>query len=213
MRGSEAARHANSGGVGRAHAARGARRRGGLMVTTAVTVAGLVAAGALWVARPWVERAAEPVAASTAAQLRIPTGADSPPARAARMIHDEPSGWRHVLGRLDAIRSRAWLHQAPQLLRRVYVPGARVLRLDRAMLVGYQQRGLRVRGVHLTFESVRVRSRSPGRVRLDVVDTLGPMTALGRGGRQALPRDNPSRHVVVLARGAAGWRIAGIRSR
>jgi hypothetical protein len=121
--------------------------------------------------------------------------------------------WRDVLSRLDTIRARAWSRDEPRLLRRVYTHRSAALSRDRAMLVAYERRGLRVRGVHLAFDRIIVTARAAGVVRLRVVDRLGRMTAFGRSGlRLPLPRDNPSRQVVVLRRSGGAWRIDRVQA-
>jgi hypothetical protein len=79
------------------------------------------------------------------------------------------------------------------------------------MLRRYVDRGLSVRGGDLLFGPVRVVSRSGRVVSLRVVDQLGAAIAVSRtGGRVRLPHDQPTRHVIVLARTGRGWRIASV---
>jgi hypothetical protein len=120
--------------------------------------------------------------------------------------------WRRVLAALDRIRGMAWLRGEPRLLRRVYSAASTPLDHDREMLASYTRRGLRVRGVRLHIDRLHVLSRAAGRVRLLVIDQLGPATAVSRPGYpRRLPTDRPSRHLVVLRRTEAGWRIAAVR--
>jgi hypothetical protein len=117
--------------------------------------------------------------------------------------------WRHVLTRLSSIRALAWRRGSVRLLERIYVAGAAELRIDERMLHRYAVRGLRVRGAELVFGSLRVTSRNQRTARLTVVDQLRRAVAVGRGGaRLRLPSDLPSRHRIVLAKTAQGWRIA-----
>ena len=121
--------------------------------------------------------------------------------------------WRGVLQLLDHARATAWRRSRPALLRQVYLPSAAVLRRDRSRLHAYTARGLRVRGVHLTFGSIAVVARAPRVVRLRVVDQLGAATAFDQhGDRRELPRDRPTRHTIELRRYADGWRIAGVQA-
>jgi hypothetical protein len=95
----------------------------------------------------------------------------------------------------------------------VYTPQSRALSLDRSQIRRYHRRGLHVNGVHLDFGRVVVLHREPHLVRLRVVDRLSPMTALTRSGSpRSLPRDRPSRHLLVLRRTAVGWRIARVHA-
>jgi hypothetical protein len=65
-------------------------------------------------------------------------------------------------------------------------------------------------GADLRIVSCRVLSVSPRRVRLEVVDRLGPAIAVWADGtRTTLPRDEPSRRDITLVRTPNGWRIAG----
>jgi hypothetical protein len=93
----------------------------------------------------------------------------------------------------------------------VYLAGSQPLHQDRQMLTSYTGRGLRVRGVRLTIDRLRVEDTVVGLVRLILVDQLGAATAVTRSGRERrLPRDRPSRHAIVLRRTGHGWRIASI---
>jgi hypothetical protein len=118
-----------------------------------------------------------------------------------------------VLHRLDAARAVAWLRGDPAMLGRVFVTPSAALRRDERALSGYRQRGLVVRGVHLRFARVRLVARRPGLVTLRVVDRLGTMTAVDVDEeRMRLPRDQPTRHLLVLRRTVDRWRIAAVRT-
>jgi len=122
--------------------------------------------------------------------------------------------WQRVLARLDRWRTAAWRRGDVELLRHVYTASSSGLAADRRMLDRYQDRGLRVAGVRLTFGHVAVLERAPRRVVLDVIDQLGKMRAVGTGGPPvSLPRDQPSHHHIELRRGATtGWLIASIET-
>jgi hypothetical protein len=120
--------------------------------------------------------------------------------------------WRPVLDRLDSHRARAYATARPRALRRVYVPGSRVLVRDRRMLRAWARRDATVAGVRLRVLHVRRLPSTGADVRLRVADRLGRATAALSDGRGvALPRDRPTAHVVVLRRTGAGWRIAATR--
>jgi hypothetical protein len=122
--------------------------------------------------------------------------------------------WSAVLRRLDAARAAGWLRGDVAILGRVYVTPSSALRRDRRALSGYLHRGLVVRGVHLRFVRVRRVARRPGLVTLDVVDRLGTVSAVDVDGeRMRLPRDQPTRHLLVLRRAVDRWRIAAVRAR
>lgn len=174
------------------------------MVAGAALVAGL-AAGC----------AADGRSSAVQATVVVGSGADAEPAPAAARWSCAPAcvRWRPVLDRLDANRTQAYATGRPQLLRRVYVPGSRVLFRDRQMLSAWTSRNATVSGVRLRVLDVRrLRSVGPS-VRLRVVDRMTPATAhLHPGvGRVALPRDLPTRRVIVLRAGPQGWRIAASR--
>ena len=135
------------------------------------------------------------------------------PSNVPQPLSTHAAHWRGVLQLLDHARATAWRRSRPALLRQVYLPSAAVLRRDRSRLHAYAARGLRVRGVHLTFGSITVVARAPRVVRLRVVDQLGAATALDQHGhRRGLPRDRPTRHTIELRRYADGWRIAGVQA-
>lgn len=128
-------------------------------------------------------------------------------------IEPRPESWREVLGRLDAVRERAWMDGSPRLLRLVYVDGSKLLSEDRSMLRAYLRRGLRVDGVELLLHRVRVVERGRGCVRLATVDELAAATADADGVHLALPDDQPTRHLVVLRREHGRWQVAAAQTR
>lgn len=121
--------------------------------------------------------------------------------------------WALVLSRLDSVRADAFSTGDPSLLDGVYVRRSSARRSDEQTLEGFASRGARVVGAELRVLSCRVVSSSPHRVRLEVVDRLRDSQVVWSDGtRTALPRDEPSRHVVALHRTTEGWRIAGVRA-
>lgn len=97
------------------------------------------------------------------------------------------------------------------MLRTVYVEETVLLKRDQHMVRRYTERGLRVSGASLELKDVRVVARQPGVVRLVMVDELGRLVARTRdGGTQALPDDQPSRHLLELRREAGRWQIAAV---
>ena len=134
---------------------------------------------------------------------------------ALRAVSPAPSDqWATRLGELDDIRAEAFATTEPGLLDGVYVRGSRALAADRATITDYRERGGRVVGADLRIISCRVLVASSARVRLDVVDRLGPARIVWDDGSSTeLPRDEPSRRVVTVVRTPEGWRIAGVRLR
>ena len=119
--------------------------------------------------------------------------------------------WAHVLGRLDARRAAAFAHGEPRLLRRVYAAGSATLAEDIDTLAAYKVRRLRLE-VAMTLLEVRVARADRERVVLHVVDRLEVAAAVDRAGsRTTLPRDQPTAHVIALARTTDGWRITAVR--
>jgi hypothetical protein len=95
----------------------------------------------------------------------------------------------------------------------VYLPQSLARRDDERTLTDYLDRGLRVRGVRLGFVRLRVVTRRPRFVQLEVVDRLGTMTAVtSRGMHLRLPRDQATRHCIILRRVERRWRIAAVRA-
>ncbi len=117
-----------------------------------------------------------------------------------------------LLGGLDAARTQAFVADDEAGLRDVYVD-ERTARADIEMLRSYRGRGLRLEGMLLVRESCHVTDRSRQRATLDVVDRLGPTAVRTEDGRrQDLPRDRPTRRMVVLERVGDGWRVAAVES-
>ena len=194
------------------------------VVLVLVAVAVVTAVAGLRAPREPGPAASVLAAPQTAQPVPSVTAAAAPPPRPGLAIGPHtprrraPPGtatrWAAVLHRLDAARAVAWLHGDPTLLGRVYVTPSPALRRDQRALRGYLRRGLVVRGVRLRFARVRLLTRRPGLVTLRVVDRLGAMTAVDVDGeRRRLPRDQPTRHLLMLRRTVDRWRIAAVRTR
>nr|MCW2729073.1 hypothetical protein [Aeromicrobium sp.] len=122
--------------------------------------------------------------------------------------------WATRLTILDRARAEAFASADPSRLDAVYVPGSDGLQEDAAVIGAYAQRDARVVGAELRVLSCRVVRVSRDRVRLEVVDQLGPSRVVWDDGASAdLPRDRPSRRRVTLARTSEGWRISDSRLR
>lgn len=117
--------------------------------------------------------------------------------------------WATRLTELDRVRGEAFATADVRRLEDVYVPTSQALQADAATISSYAQRDGRVVGADLRVLACRVESASDDRVRLEVVDRLGPSQVVwGDGTVVDLPRDQPSRRVVTLVRASDGWRIA-----
>ncbi|MET1062305.1 MAG: hypothetical protein ABWX71_05370 [Aeromicrobium sp.] len=117
--------------------------------------------------------------------------------------------WAVSLAELDEQRAVAFARAEPRRLEGVYVRGSRALSADARTISRYATRDARVVGARLRILSCRVIDSSSRRVRLDVVDRLGPARiAWGDGSTTPLPDDEPSRRVVTLSRTDHGWRIS-----
>jgi len=118
--------------------------------------------------------------------------------------------WRAVLSGLDALRARAYADLRPRLLRRVYAPGSRVLRRDRALLLRYRQRGLRVVGLRVRVLALREDTRREGRVVLRVRDQVTAGTLVGATVRRRLPGDVADARAITLRRSDGRWLISAV---
>jgi len=120
--------------------------------------------------------------------------------------------WAARLTELDLARAQAFATADPQRLDEVYVSGSPARRTDAASIDAYARRGGRVVGAELRILTCHVVRASPDRVRLEVVDQLGPARVLWSDGTSRdLPRDHPSRREITVVRTPAGWRIAQSR--
>lgn len=116
-----------------------------------------------------------------------------------------------ALGVLDTRRAAAFASGSAEPLTDVYADET-AQEADRLAVRAYRVRGLRVVGAAMRRSSCRVVHERPGRVRLEVVDALGPTWAVDTTGTaEQLPRDRATRHVVTLVERDGAWRIGGVR--
>ena len=117
----------------------------------------------------------------------------------------------YALGGLDVARAEALADGNLTDLRAVYAHPA-AAEPDARVLKRYAARGLRVVGAGMVRGECRVVARAATRVELDVTEHLARAWAVGPTDESIrLPRDETSRHRVVLAGGAGRWRIASVR--
>ncbi|WP_375003030.1 hypothetical protein [Aeromicrobium sp. CTD01-1L150] len=115
------------------------------------------------------------------------------------------------LGALDAVRVLALTTGEPGRLSEVYVSDDAVA-ADRALMADYSERGLALRGGALERLECRLIQRREDRVRLEVVDRLGPTWVMDTDGRRReLPRAAAERRVVTLVESEGRWRILSAR--
>ena len=114
-----------------------------------------------------------------------------------------------VLHAWDDQRADAWAAADVSALSALYTPGSAAGRRDVAMLRAWTARGLRVHGLRTQLLDVQVRRRTPERLVLAVTDRLAGGVAEPVG--LPLPRDRPSRHVVVLRVVDGEWRVSAVR--
>jgi hypothetical protein len=120
-----------------------------------------------------------------------------------------------VLRRWDALRAAAYAEADPAQLRPLYTRTSAAGRRDRALLRRYADQGLVVHGLVAQIRSAEATSPGPRRLRVRVqerypdivVRPAGQGAGTQRTG-QRLYRDR----IVVLRRGAAGWRASAVRS-
>ncbi len=116
-----------------------------------------------------------------------------------------------ALGGLDVARAEALADGNLGDLRSVYADSTAAA-ADARLLKRYAARGLRVVGAGMVRDECRVVARSAARVELDVTERLARTWAVrSTGASTRLPRDETSRHRVVLTGGAGRWRIASVR--
>lgn len=117
----------------------------------------------------------------------------------------------YALGGLDVARAEALADGNLTELRAVYAQSAAANR-DVYVLKGYAARGWRVVGAGMVRAECRVVGRAAARVELDVKEHLARTWAVGPSDESVrLPRDQISRHRIVLTGGTGNWRIASVR--
>jgi hypothetical protein len=116
-----------------------------------------------------------------------------------------------VLHSWDRRRSQAWTRGDPSALTDLYTRGSLTGRHDIAMLAAYDARGLRVAGLRTQVLGAWLRSWTPRRVTLEVVDRVVRARAVSGGVRIPLPHDRPSTRVISLRRVAGAWCVAEVR--
>lgn len=118
-----------------------------------------------------------------------------------------------VLRAWDRARAEAWSDGDVTALGRLYVPGSRSGRADRALLRAYADRGLRVGGMRMQVAEVEVLAQTRHRLELLVTDRLAGAVAHGGERRLALPGDAWSRRRIVMVRSTQGWRVEEVDDR
>ena len=114
-----------------------------------------------------------------------------------------------VLHAWDEQRADAWAAGDAPALRALYTPGSETGGRDVTMLRAWTSRGLRVDGLRVQLLDVAVRRRTPDRLVLALTARLAGGVAEPLG--LPLPRDRPSRHVVVLRLVDGAWRVSAVR--
>jgi hypothetical protein len=114
-----------------------------------------------------------------------------------------------VLHTWDEQRAAAWAAGDAPTLRALYTPASTAGRRDVAMLRSWSARGLRVDGLRTQLIDVSVRRRTPRLLVLAVTDRL--VGGVSVPGGLPLPRDRPSRHVVVMRVVEGEWRVSAAR--
>lgn len=110
----------------------------------------------------------------------------------------------------DDARAEAWARGDPRLLATLYTPASVAGRRDRAMLRAWTARGLVARALLTQLISVREVRRTASTWTLLVTDRLAGGVAVGRAGRQPLPRDAASTRTVRLRLLGGRWRVAAV---
>jgi len=117
----------------------------------------------------------------------------------------------YALGGLDVARAEALANGNLTDLRSVYADPA-AAEPDSRLLKRYAARGLRVVGAGMVRGECRVVARTASRVELDVTERLARTWAVGPTGESTrLPRDEITRHHIVLTGEARHWQIASVR--
>jgi hypothetical protein len=162
-------------------------------------------------------RHADAVAPERAEHPRPAAGTEPPAATATGQW--TAGHWATVLAGLDRRRARAYAAGDPALLRAVYVRGSAALRRDQRLLARYARRGLRVDGLRMHVADLRVRTRRPDVVALEVRDRVAAGTVTGHGHRplshpldRPLAADDLDTRLLTLRRVDRGvWLVAAVR--
>lgn len=138
-------------------------------------------------------------------------GARSAPATAS--VGAAPTDWTAVVTGLDRSRALAFGRSDPAALRQVYAPGSDLRAGDEEVLRSLQARRVVARGLAHRLLSVGVVSDRGERVELRVAEQLSAYALVGsRGDVVERHTAGPVQQVVmVLDRGAAGWRVLALR--
>ena len=118
----------------------------------------------------------------------------------------------YALGNLDVARAQALADGNVTALRSVYARSTAAADADERLLKRYAARGLRVVGAGMLRTECRAVARADSRVELEVTERLARAWAVAPTGDSIrLPRDEASRHRIVLTGGVGRWRIASVR--
>ena len=123
----------------------------------------------------------------------------------------DPPGPLGVLAAWDRRRSAAWSTGDAEALRAIYLPGSRAGWADVRLLRQYAAAGTRVRRLTTQVFAVSVLERSPGRLRLRVVDRVAGGEAVRAGRVRPLPSGPVVTRTVELLRRPGGWRVGAVR--
>ena len=150
------------------------------------------------------------LAASAAVLVRhAPAAPGPPPSAATTEVAPAHSRALRVLHHWDRRRARAWEEGSVRRLGALYLPGSAAGRADRAMLVAYRERGLRVVGMRRQTLGIEVVAASGGVLTLEVTDRLVRAVAVGRGIRRALPQGAVATRRLTFRRSGTGWVLVG----
>ena len=120
-----------------------------------------------------------------------------------------------MLRRWDARRAAAYAEADPARLRPLYTRTSAAGRRDRALLRRYADQGLVVHGLVAQIRSAEATSPSQRRLRVRVQERYPDIVVrpAGQGaGTQPTGERRYRDRIVVLRRGAAGWRVSAVRS-
>ena len=151
------------------------------------------------------------VLAGVAAVLVRRVSAGPPPAPASATSVSAPAHSRalRVLHHWDHRRARAWQEGSVRRLRALYRPGSEAGRADRAMLLAYRERGLRVVDMRRQVLGIEVVDSGRRTLTVDVTDRLANAVAVGHGTRTLLPRGGLATRTLTFRLTGDGWVLAG----